>query len=507
MAAAFVFLYLNLFYLPDIPIYLFVDQMTQLYDARRMLDGLVIYKDFFQVTPPGTQVIYLLLFKIFGVRTWIPSVMLIVLGLSIMWLMVVIGRKVVPGKLPFLAAALFLIVPFRSQFDATHHWYSTVAVMAGLAVLMEARTPWRLAGAGALFGLSSCFTQMRGAPAALGVAVFLVWEAHRNRQPFRQLLISQMELWGAFAAVLVGFNAYFAWQAGLHNFLYNTVLFGLRYYPSEAWNTYRVYMIDVPRFHPWYRLPALAIFISIHLLIPLIYILFFARYWTTARQNLTAPWDRLMLLSITGLFLFLGMASAPSWLRICAVSPPGVILFVWFWQSPGRFHHLRIQGIWILVLLLALGECAEREIRWHQDIKLPIGRLAMLNPALLESLQYFQQRTNPGDYFFGDEMFKYLLDLRDPAVVSYVTGTAYTRQSQVESVIHGLETHRVKYALWATDLDLPPSRFGGKNNLAPLRDYLHRHYHFVKAFGDGATVWERNTGPSEAEHPSEPVNN
>ena len=397
----FVFLYVNLFYFPCTPIYLLVDQVTQLFDARQMLDGYVIYKDIFQVTPPGTQVVYLLLFRLFVVRTWIPNAMLIVLGLSIMGLMVVIARKIVSAKTALLAAALFLVIPFRSQFDATHHWYSTLTAMAGLAVLMEARDPWRLAGAGVLFGLSSWFTQARGLPAAFGVALFLVWEARRNRHTARQFWKSQFQLWGPFATVLVGFNAYFAWRAGLNNFLYDTVVFGLRYYPSEAWNNYRVYMIDVPRFYPWYRLPALGIFLSIHLLIPLIYILFFARYLTTANQNPGAPWDRLMLLSLTGFFMFLGMAPAPSWLRICAVSPPGVILFVWFWNSPGRFRSLRIKGIWLLAILIALGECAEREMRWHRDLNLAIGRIAMMNPNLCESLEYLQSHTTGRLFFRG----------------------------------------------------------------------------------------------------------
>jgi hypothetical protein len=306
LAGGFAFLYVSLFYIPAIPIHLFADQVTLLFDARRMFDGQMIYRDFFQFTLPGTHVLYFGLFKIFGVRTWIPNVMLIVIGVSTMWLMILISRKVLPGKVAFLPAVLFLVVPFRSQFDATHHWYSTLAVMGALALIMEARTPLRLAGAGALLGLSTCFTQTRGLPAAVGVALFLVWEARRKGWTSRRFWRSQLQLWGLFAAVLVGFNAYFAWQTGLGKFLSDTVLFGLRYYPSEGWNTWRVYMIDVPRFHPWYRLPALAIFLSIHLLIPLIYILFLVRYWTTAKQNPGAPWDRLMLLSLTGIFIFIG---------------------------------------------------------------------------------------------------------------------------------------------------------------------------------------------------------
>jgi len=501
LAGGFVFLYFSLFYLPDIPIHLLTDQVTLLFDARQMLDGRMIYRDFFQFTLPGTQVVYFGLFKMFGVRTWIPNAMLIVLGLSIMVLMVVIGRKVVPARAALLAAALFLVVPFRSQLDGTHHWYSTLWVMGALALIMEARTSARLAGAGALLGLSTCFTQTRGLPAAAAVALFLVWETRRKGWTFRRFWRLQFHFWWAFIAVLVGFNAYFAWQTGLGKFLSDTVLFGLRYFPAVGWNTWRVYMIDVPYLHPWYRLPALGVFLSIHLLIPLIYILFFARYWTAAKQNPDAPWDRLMLLSLTGLFIFIGIASAPSWLRICAVSPPGLILFVWFWNLPGRTRGLRVKAIWALVVLLALGECAERQVRWHQTINLPTGRTAVLQPRLLESLQYFRQITRPGDYFFGDELFKYLLDLRDPARVAHVTPTDFTRPSQVESVIEGLSTHHVKYALWATNLDLPPARYAGHNNLGPLRDYLRRHYHLVRMFGGGGMVLERNAGPGNAAKP------
>ena len=498
LCAGFVFLYLNLFYLPSTPIYLLVDQVTQLFDARRMLAGEVIYRDFFQVTPPGTQVVYLILFKLFGVRAWIPNVMLVVLGLAIMWLMILISRKVLPGKAAILPAVLFLVVPFRSQVDATHHWYSTLVALAGIALLMESRTPLRLAAAGGLFGLSTCFTQTRGLSAALGVALFLIWEARRKRLATREFWKRQFHLWWAFVLVVICFNAWFAWKTGLTKFLDDTILFGLRYYPSEAWNTYRVYMIDIPRLNPWYRLPALAIFLSVHLLVPLIYILFFVRYWTTARQNPQAPWERLMLLSVTGFFMFLGVASAPSWLRICAVSPPGVILFGWFWNSPGKFRALRVNTIWALALIVAVGECVERDIRWHKDLQVPIGRISIMDPETYQRIRYFLLRTKPGGYFFGDEMYNFLLDLHDPARVPYVTGSDYTRPSQVETLIDGLKTHPTQYVLFEAAAAMPPPSFGGRNHLRPLEDYLKTHYHFITAFSDGEMVWERNEETPDA---------
>lgn len=492
LTAGFIFLYVNLFYLPNTPMHLFVDQVTILFDARRMFDGQLIYRDFFQFVLPATQVVYFSLFKIFGVRAWIPNVMLIVLGVSTMWLMILISRKVLPGKSAFLPAVLFLVIPFRSQLDATHHWYSTLAVMAALAVLIEDRTPRRLAIAGALFGLSTCFTQSRGLPAAVGVALFLIWEARRRGDTSRKFWKSQFNLWWPFFVVLVGFNAYFAWETGVWKFLNDTIVYCFLYYPTIAWNTYRVYMINIPNFHPWYRLPALAIFLSIHLLIPLIYILFFVRYWTTHRQSPEQPWDRLMLISLTGFFIFLGVIGAPSWLRICAVSPPGVILFVWFWNSPGRFRNLRFSVVWALAILVALGECAERRIHWHRDLNLPIGRIAMMAPSHYKEVRYFLRRTRPGEYFFGDEMYDYLLDLNDPARVPSLAATSYTRPRQVQSVIRGLETYPVKYVLWSDSLDVPPPSYGGKDNLGPLRAYLKEHYHFVTAFPNGDMVWEKD---------------
>jgi hypothetical protein len=219
LAGGFAFLYLNLFYLPDIPILLFTDQFTLLYDARQMLDGRMIYLDFFQFTLPATQTVYFGLFKIFGARVWIPNAMLIVVGICMMCLMIHISRKVLSGKAAFLPALLFLVVPFRSQFDGTHHWYSMLAVMAALALIMEIRSPARLAGAGALLGLSTCFTQTRGLPAVAAVALFLVWETRRRRWSIRSFWRLQFHLCWAFIAVVVGFNAYFAWQADLAEFL------------------------------------------------------------------------------------------------------------------------------------------------------------------------------------------------------------------------------------------------------------------------------------------------
>jgi hypothetical protein len=51
------YLYVNLFVLPNTPYLLGGDQTYFWVDAQRMLSGERPYRDFFQFTPPGTDVV------------------------------------------------------------------------------------------------------------------------------------------------------------------------------------------------------------------------------------------------------------------------------------------------------------------------------------------------------------------------------------------------------------------------------------------------------------------
>ena len=256
LLGAFWFVYLQVFILPFVPISFWADQSTYLLNARRMLDGQVIYRDFFQFTPPGTESVYFGLFRLFGPRSWIPDGMLLLLGVSLVGLITMISEKLINGASCFLPGLLFLVIPFQSLLDGTHHWYSTVAVMAALAVVIENRSVFRLAAAGTLCGLATCFTQSRGLVAVLGLAVFLLWERPRKGDTWRSLCRSESSLFVTFLASVVAFNAYFVGKAGLQRFLDCTIVFGVKYYPASGltpggstWRTRPPYIPYPPYFN------------------------------------------------------------------------------------------------------------------------------------------------------------------------------------------------------------------------------------------------------------------
>ena len=105
-----------------------------------MLAGRRIYVDFFQYTLPGTEYFYLLFFKIWGVRAWIPSAVLLLTGLAWFAMSAAICRRLLPGWSVFLPGTFSLIL-LLAMPDATHHKLSITLELAAVTVMIERRSP------------------------------------------------------------------------------------------------------------------------------------------------------------------------------------------------------------------------------------------------------------------------------------------------------------------------------------------------------------------------------
>jgi len=490
------FLYCDEFVPPATPIFTNADHVLNLHNATRMLDGQMIYRDFFRYTPPGTEVVYFALFKLFGVHAWIPNVMVVLLGLSLTWLCVFISRKVLSGFTAYLPGLMFLLIAFHSDLVATHHWYSVLAVTAALALIVEERSPRRLAGAAALCALASFFTQTRGVVAVLGLAIFLCWEHRKERNSGRSLLQAEAILAGVFSAVTLGLNLYFLWTVGVRRVLWCTVTFMVKYYPTDsASNSPQGYMAFMPGVAHWYSVPALLVWLFIYALLPLVYLLFLARCWSESGKRPDEPWDRLMLVSLMGLFLFAGAAPVPTYGRLCKESIPGLILFVWFIRSPGKFHFVVRQVVWLGGAVMLTVFALHRPSREWSFLDAPLGRVAFMEPMERDRYKWLQAHTHPSERFFdaGGEVY-FLLGLRSPAEVEFLTCTDYTRPYQVRNLIESLEARQVPMVLWSPQLDPGTCQSRPGDHLGPIRDYLQIHYHRVKVFEDSEAL-ERNELP------------
>jgi hypothetical protein len=492
------FLYLNLFLFSGTPFWGGVDQHMFILGAMRMRDGEVIYRDFFQFLFPGTETVFLAFLKVFGLRAWIPNLLLLFLGLGLVWTLVKVAEKVVSSKGALLAGLLFLTTVYRTELDASNHWFSTLAIMLALMTVMDRRSRPRWIAAGALCGVSSFFNSAEGVFAILGFTAFLFWETRDKRKEWRDFRASNAWLFGSFLATVAALNSYFIWKAGWNRFFWCTVVFVLKYYHElQGANGPSVYMSDIAFGSPSFReVFKLGIILFVYVLVPFTYLLFVLAYRREKKLRPAFNASGLVLLNCLGLFLALGILPAPSRFRLCGVSPPAFIILAWLVDSRRRLDRALRALLWLAALCLAILEPLGRQVAWRGIVESPTGRVAVPSPDEWDKYSWLARHTHPGEYIFEtfDSDVYVMFDLRDPGEVPWLSPDAYTRPEQVLNMVSGLERHHVQLILWTTYLDLDPANTPG-DSLAPLRAYLHQHYHPVKYFPDLYEAWVRDEPP------------
>jgi hypothetical protein len=196
-----------------------------------------------------------------------------------------------------------------------------------------------------------------------------------------------------------------------------------------------------------------------------------------------------MLVNITGLSLFLAVASAPAYNRLYTVSLPGIILLVWLTNSSVWAGKVISPMLWTAVIVLGVAKPIVTQTRWKAFLDLPSGRTAFFQPAVYEKTKWVAERTQPSEYFFGDPLLCFELWLRNPTRVPFLRPTDYTRPEEVRNVVESLENHQVRFVSWYRGLDIPD---GEGNHLDPIKLYLRSHYHVAATFANEDKIWERN---------------
>ena len=135
-------------------------------------------------------------------------------------------------------------------------------------------------------------------------------------------------------------------------------------------------MADQPDFSGWLEGAALAIWLFIHLLVPLVYLIFFARYLRLAKQHPEEPWDRLMLINLMGLSLFASIAFTPNWFKISSSTLPALIIFVWFLKAPGKLNKALRSLLWFAAISSAVAQPLIAQTSSSGELNTPIGRAA-----------------------------------------------------------------------------------------------------------------------------------
>lgn len=123
---ALLFLYLRTFRVPIVPFAVNGDEILFFSRALRILHGQVIYRDFFELVTPGTELLYALGFRLFGVRGWVMEAWHIVLGTSLCLVITSIARRILRGAAVFCRCCFFWpsisVALWMSRITGGAHW-------------------------------------------------------------------------------------------------------------------------------------------------------------------------------------------------------------------------------------------------------------------------------------------------------------------------------------------------------------------------------------------------
>lgn len=475
--SALIFLFLETFLLPATPFVADHDQVLFFARALRLTHGQVLYRDVFELVTPGTDLLYALGFRVFGVHAWLLQAWAVALGLGLYLTITWIAGKMFRGLVVFLPGLLFLVFDYYISADPTHHWYSTLAVLLAVGVLLDSMSLRRIWIAGLLCGVSVLFTQTQGTLGFLAVCAFLIWR--KRDEPGKPRILAQLSVLTLPLVVAVGcVLGYYIYKAGFRTVYFDLVLFAPRYLSSGEVNSPRTYLHQLPPLHS----PADGIhilpYLFIYALVPYVYLFGLYRLWRQREETTARMRKQLMLLHFVGVALFLAVASGPRFFRLCTVAPPAILVFVWLISQPGVVSRYVRAVVFGVAAIFAMLQPIHRQTQWHPTLDLPIGRTAFSDPDEFHEFQWLAQRTHPSELFFNHMGLALYLSLDNPTASEFVNYDDFTRPEQVTAVIEALRQRSPRFILYPENVHFTPAQ----DHSAPFRKYLEENYHLAQVF-------------------------
>lgn len=509
LVAAAVFIFLLLFRLPFYPFFHESDQLIFLYNADRMLQGEYLYRDFFQFTFPGGQVLYYFLLKIFGTHYWVLPLAIIAMGTMYAWVLLRISKHIIPGPLCYLPPLLYIFFGFRwFGLDGSHRMFSPLFVLFAVLVLLKGSSFVRLSLAGFLCALSSFFTQQRGMVAVAALVVFVIAECYVKGWHWGKITKQIAVLSGSFAVSLAALCVYFILTAGLDTFVHSTFVFPSLYYHYHEENDLGAFwvgfrgLLGSAGFGP--RLALLpALFYGFAIPLSLV------AFWITAFKNRkTIEWDHwrgAVLLGIVGSFAILSTTN-PGHLRYFQLSGPMLVLIAWLFQHYRIFEKRRVVFISITAVLF-MGVSAVQAIRQQTTtalIRIDAARGTVYAPKIEQTERYLwiQERTEPGDKVFetSNPYIYFLFGLRNPSRYTQVFDTELSRPEFIEWAIEDLSKDPPRFILWNNSYIKPDKERLPGDHTGPLANFVTENYAPASPIyivdGRPIQVWEK-IGPEQ----------
>ena len=195
------------------------DEGYIIYGAKRVMDGQILYKDFFQFYLPGDFYLLALVFKLFGYGFIMARETAVIIDSLINTLLFYLGYKAIKSWYAILSPLFFLILGFPNWMQYSHYWSSMLFLFISLAfflIYLEHNKTAYLYLTGFFIGITGLFLQTTAAYALLLLLLVLFLEK-KKEQGFRKKV--SLFLISIGAPLIIAFS-YIASQGAFIDFIW-----------------------------------------------------------------------------------------------------------------------------------------------------------------------------------------------------------------------------------------------------------------------------------------------
>lgn len=508
----------------------FRDEGFLYYGAERILDGQLIYRDFHEIQFPGSFFLLAGVFKIAHSRFEtgrLLNYLLVASGIAL-YLLIVRTAKV-RFLLSMLPCMLIIFFWFPQWAGTLPHWFSffsTALALFFLNLYLIKSSGYLLFLSGISVGFTLNFIQNEGALLFVGVIIFLLLRSFvlklENKKVFlREALIFTL----GFIPVALIFPIYFLFKGAFYDFIYNTFFYLFESYLPANRLPYFSYFADVFAMDLLSKASAVKStfwLFYIYVVVFIIYLIQFGLILIYIFSLISLILDfklfqmdrvKSLMLTVTGIFLFLSQLHKPDPIRLMFVSFPALLLGAIFLEGLyERFKFLIIPFVITLYIVTLTAGCVQvYEIftKYPCFVEAPGGRIYFKNELVcyeLDTLQNYIKRVDlrEGDIFIHNwaTHYYFLFKWKNPTPVDGLI-RGHNSDEQFKRTLEILEQIPPLYVLTDDVLNymlnnpakspfpmIPPEVL--KDD--PVWDFIRKNYNQVLSLpASGLTLWRRRS--------------
>ena len=492
------------------------DEGIILQGAQRVLDGQVLYRDFFSFFTPGSYYFVALLFRLFGDSYLVAHTALAFLGAVCSPITYLLARRVCSRQASLLVTGLMAVTALPWRFIVIHNWDSTLwaclALYCAVRLLESPSVQWAFAAA-MFTSLTALFEQSKGAGLLLGLGTgFLIIVI--ESQPSKiftcgQLIAIGLGLAGPFLVTLGYFASCHTLTTMLASWFWplqhysgaNRVPYAYDNLTGEA--RHRIFdaaspglrLFAILTFSARSWIPYLPLF-AMALLVRLTF-----RRWR--RVSIGPVWAHYVLVSatISGLLLSIIIARA-DYLHFLYLQP--IFFLALAWLLDGRSIRSRfltllapVVGFCLSMSLLAVAGQVLFQAQTDNIVVTRRGVIAMPRPDRV--IEYVQTHVAPAEKILVypyQSTYYYLTQTYSPTRFDFYQPGMHTAQ-QLQEMLTEFSTHPTRAVLYEptfTDHLREAWPNTPQSAVAPdaLTDYIVRQYHSCATLSSEIMFMMRN---------------